>query len=203
MDANLRFRTDRVWSANSVSNQETISLSYFRGSANFTVFSRNSNNREPVLRVALTPEAAVYLRQNIINIIGAAPGQRISLERSSYNMSTKSSTIESTIVLSKDDKHIISMEVTGRDGMPLKFPIKAPTTLTVNGGVPDEETRSKTKITVLLDALKDDMTLRLLSSFNTEKPTYGNNNGGNNNYSKGNNTKKSNPDKWEDDELTF
>ena len=194
MDTNNRFNTNAVWMTTSISGQETLTLSYYNGGCSLTVFPRGgSGSRKPLIKISLSSDGVIVLREALTRLLEAQPDTRESFEKSSYDKETRSSKVEATIVLVKDNKRNCLLELTGR-GLhePLSFKIMAAQSFSHNGTPFSEEERSRLKVRHLIDVLKNDYMTRMLSNFNADKRQFG----GNNNNSKGNYQKSNynNPD---------
>lgn len=159
----------------SLTSNETFQLSVYNASASMSIFRKNSETRQPIIKVALSPEAILKIVDILKALIDSQPETRIPFIQMVFNKESRTYEQYSTFVFAKDEKKCYTIEVTSRQyTTPIKFVLKSPNTFTIGSEPLSDDKKSLLALRSLIQALEFDIPLaRNLTRFNMKSPTAG------------------------------
>ena len=156
-------------------SNETFQVSVYNSTVSMSIFRKNSENRQPIIKIPMSPEACIQLVNVLKSLQDAAPETRIPYIHQVFNKETRNYESYTTFVFYKDEKRCYGIEATSRQySTPIVFPLKAPSTFTTGNEPMSEEKRSLLALKHLIQIFEFDIPLtRNLTRFNMKPVTRG------------------------------
>lgn len=169
------FNCNSLYKCFSMTSNETFQVSVYNAAASMSIFRKNSENRQPIIKVALSPEACLKIVDVLKSLIEAQPETRMPFIQMVFNKEARNYEQFSTFVFFKDEKKCYGIEVTSRQyTAPIKFVLKAPNTFTIGSEPMSEDKKSLLALRSLIKVFEYDVPLaRNLTRFNMKSPTAG------------------------------
>lgn len=169
------FNCNSLFKCFSLTSNETLQVSVYNASASMSVFRKNSENRQPIIKMAMSPEACLKLVDVLKSLLDAQPETRIPFIQMVFNKESRNYEQYSTFVFFKDEKKCYGIEVTNRQyTTPIKFILKSPNTFTIGSEPMSEDKKSLLALRYLIQVFEHDVPLaRNLTRFNMKSPMSG------------------------------
>lgn len=170
------FNCNSLYRCFSRTSNETLQLSVYNNTVSLSIFRKNSENRQPIVKIPLCPEACIQIATILKTLLDAQPDTRIPYIHLVFNKETRSYEQYTTAVFFKDDKRCYGIEVSNRQySTPMVFPIKSPSSFTTGNEPLNDEKKSTLGLKYLLQIFETDIPLtRNLTRFNMRAPQRGN-----------------------------
>lgn len=198
------FDLQRLWSTNN-EHGDSLTIGAYAGNISLTVFKKGGNKPEIKLPVGIS--FSLELKRLAKEINTANPNTRLPFIQMVYDPNVKSYSKGISVIFGKDEKRILSIEVSAPNVAPIKFNLKGKGVFT-NGSDPiGEEVRSAYGLQELLFVLDKQVPVAMmLSKYNLPKfPSRTSNSGPNRQHQTSEGYRKqastSDPFKGGDDDL--
>ncbi len=155
---NLSFNMQGLWAKSSTTNDETLQISVWQGTASFVVFSKKKTGRDAIVAKISLPRAAITIITDFLKtILTSGPETRLPYITKTFvrNQDGKGGTYENadSMTIFRDERKLIGLEIHGpKISNPIKFMLKIPGTMQTGQDMTDQmksEIDTRTLITVL------------------------------------------------------
>lgn len=186
------FNTNGIWRLNGPRDSNvSLSLGCYQGMASLTMFRGPGN---PPVQFRLIAQTVYKIKEFLTEIINGGPNTRTSISSSKYNQQERKYEPDVTVVLGKDEKNMIHIDITHRSmSEPARFYFTTPKSLTYGGTEMNDADRSKLAALTFIDqTLSKELPIALAHSRDAEdmkqrSNKFSNNrSGGGGNYGGGN-----------------
>lgn len=204
-----KFNLNKLWTLYSATNNETLSLSVYGGTASLVVFKKDSESKKPVVKMNLNIPALRMIGNLLKSLKDAQPGTRSPFVQRQYNKDSREYVQVCQFVFTKDEKRIYGLEVSNKFvTTPIKFVFRVPDRFALGSESLSDETRSLLGLEEFLYWVNDGLkTAMLLSRFNMDPPQNrggnGNSNRNNGSYSRASSNPDNNADPFNDSDSAF
>lgn len=168
------FNLNTVWQANSTTNNETLSLSYYQGGASLCLFKKGrGSSKRPLAKLRLTSDGAAKLASFLLDLSKSQPETRNSFLSDTYSEKSKGweQGTDMSLVFVKTDRRTYNIEITSEEITdPIVIKLLASRSYCCNGTPETDEARSQAKLNDLINHLRNDILLRSLSRFFMRRP---------------------------------
>lgn len=185
-----QYNLNSLYKAYAKGNEDSLTISVFRGSASFVVFKKGSDSRRPAVKVPLSIAACLRISDILTKLMEAAPETRLPFVQMSYNKDARTFEQEATLVFFKDEKKCCGIEVSSKEMQtPIKFFMRSPSTFSTGNEPMTDEQKAQLGLRELKLVLLDQLPVAMmLGRFNMPTmPNRGGGNGGGGGYSRPNN----------------
>lgn len=171
--ADNKYNFNRLWTAYSATGNETLSISVYNGASSFVMFKKGSETRTPAVKMNLSAEHMIALRDIIKNLLDGQPDTRCPFTQMEFDREARTYKPRTNFVFFKDEKKCYGVEISNKMiTTPVKFMFRAPATFTVGSEPLTDEKKSLLALRALDKLLADTLNMaNLLSRFNMENPT--------------------------------
>ena len=131
---------------------ESLSLQIWGGKLGFNIFA----NKQTIWKKNATPDIFILFKKSLVGILSAQPGSRRAITISDWDDNAKKPVPGSTMVIGKDDRNVIYIEIQFKDrgnAKSVKFDLLSSPMVSVGSEPMSPADRSSTRAEGLIDWL--------------------------------------------------
>lgn len=161
-----KFNGNGLWSVSTTDRSQQLSLSVYNGNAQLAIFNRNATSKGPSFKIRLNDEAQLAITDILKELRDSPPETRLSFVHRSWDKSGSGTGYvpDYSLVFVRNEQRLFSIEISGRDPTPTKFPLTAVKSFSIGSDEMSAEQNSMYALRSLIFTLEHKLPVAVMLS---------------------------------------